>query len=926
MKNLYKLLAITALLLSTCTVYLNEGDAGTVAITIGHSARAADLEWLNGLDPKDLVHIIQVFDENGAEQHRVENLRYGSTSSFTLMPGFYTFQVTAFYEGEQKAAGREERTIHPGKNPAIIIQMGPVGPTSGKILTGIAAVYNNSTPIYASMPLDHLKQYLTVTAAYSDGSEKELDAEDYELSGELTAGTSSTITVTYEGKTDTFTVDVSPAALVSITAVYSNSTVTIYTSTPLDNLKQYLTVTAAYNNGDVEELDADEYTLSGELTAGTPTITVNYGEQSDTFTPTVTAVVLTGITAEFTPTTEIFPDTTHDTLKEGLTVTATYNDGNSKMLNAADYTLSGELTVGESVITVTYTEGGVTKTADFTVTVDALTHEHNWVKISETAPTCTAAGMETWECTAITPSHHEDRPGAAALGHDEGEWHITLEATCSATGTRELRCTRDNAVLNTEPIAINIYAHNWNNNYTVTTPATCMATGIETDTCSRNASHTRTRTVDINPAAHNWNNSYTVTTPATCSATGIATDTCSLNVSHTRTQTIPIDSTAHDFSNWTTTAPTCTTTGIDTRICSRNPAHKETRNETAINPNAHAWETIPTVAATVTDDGREGRVCNNNHDHDEITILWATGTEGLVYEPISINDGTDNAYRVHNGGNRTFTAVHIPAFHREDADSPYLPVTEISNGTDTIASNAFGGTSTSDTNTTLTTVTFAAESQLTTIGVRAFYQCTSLDGIIIPDSVQTIGQHAFGACSSLTGITIPASVTSLGDQSAFIQCTSLATVTFAEGIQLTTISMGAFSFCTSLTGITIPAGVTTIDPVAFSGCTSLASVTIGAGVESIGIQAFQNCTSLASVTIGAGVTSIGMGAFNPCDSLASVIFEGTIPSSGFDNNAGQYAVFPGDLRDKFFAAPNTTYGTPGTYTREPTATVWTLQD
>ena len=76
---------------------------------------------------------------------------------------------------------------------------------------------------------------------------------------------------------------------------------------------------------------------------------------------------LTDISANYTGTMPIYPDTPLDELKDSLTVTATYSNDASNILNAADYTLSGILAVGTSTITVTYED----KTTVFTVTVSA---------------------------------------------------------------------------------------------------------------------------------------------------------------------------------------------------------------------------------------------------------------------------------------------------------------------------------------------------------------------------------------------------------------------------------------------------------------------------------------------------------------------------------------------------------------------------
>ena len=190
------------------------------------------------------------------------------------------------------------------------------------------------------------------------------------------------------------------------------------------------------------------------------------------------------------------------------------------------------------------------------------------------------------------------------------------------------------------------------------------------------------------------------------------------------------------------------------------------------------------TAATETVNGSQARTCPDCGE-TETRVLYATGTAGLVIDILT--------NRVHNGGDRTFTAVHIPAARYDSDGNPWF-IRGIGNDTNTGASNAFGGTNVSDTityNDALTTVTFAAESQITSISGYAFSYCSNLTSITLPASVTSIGSNAFNSCTGLTSITLPASVTEINSQ-AFGFCTSLTSVTF-EG---TISSSGLYDFDT----------------------------------------------------------------------------------------------------------------------------------
>ena len=180
------------------------------------------------------------------------------------------------------------------------------------------------------------------------------------------------------------------------------------------------------------------------------------------------------------------------------------------------------------------------------------------------------------------------------------------------------------------------------------------------------------------------------------------------------------------------------------------------------------------------------------------------------------------------------------------------------------------------------------EYSVTSIGAWAFFGCSSLTAITLPEGVTSIGEYAFSWCTSLTSITLPEGVTSIGDY-AFYICSSLTSITIPEGV--TSIGEYAFSWCSSLTSLTITENVTSIGNHAFLQCSRLTSINIpeNSQLTSIGDYAFNGCSSLTSITIPEGVTSIGESAFASCPELTDVYcYAESVPSTETDVFDGSY--------------------------------------
>ncbi len=223
---------------------------------------------------------------------------------------------------------------------------------------------------------------------------------------------------------------------------------------------------------------------------------------------------------------------------------------------------------------------------------------------------------------------------------------------------------------------------------------------------------------------------------------------------------------------------------------------------------------------------------------------------------------------------------------------------------------------------------------VTALANEAFFGCSGLTTVTIPNSVTSIGNRAFGYCRGLTTVNFNATnCTSMGSsvwenspfttlnigenvtsipENAFSGCSGLTSVTIPNSV--TSIGNSAFSGCNGLIEITIPNSVTSIGNSAFSGCSGLTSVTIGNSVTSIGNSAFSGCRLLTSLSIPNSVTSIGNSAFSGCSGLTSVIIPTSVTSIGSAAFSGCGGIvdmtipFAGSSRTSTTASSSTLFG------------------
>ena len=219
---------------------------------------------------------------------------------------------------------------------------------------------------------------MVVTATFADDTTANV-TEDCEFSPQTMAAGTQSVTVTYQraGVQKTTSVAVAVRVLDHIDV----------TTEPSKKAYKYgetfnpagMVVTAYYTDETSRAVTGYTYSPTGALAMNNTTITISYTEGSVTKQTTqaiTVAKVLASIEITTPPTkTAYFSGETFN--PAGMVVTAHYNDGSSAAVSGYTYSPNGALAAGNNTITVSYSEGGVTKTDTQAITVTTISNTLN---------------------------------------------------------------------------------------------------------------------------------------------------------------------------------------------------------------------------------------------------------------------------------------------------------------------------------------------------------------------------------------------------------------------------------------------------------------------------------------------------------------------------------------------------------------------
>ena len=393
--------------------------------------------------------------------------------------------------------------------------------------------------------------------------------------------------------------------------------------------------------------------------------------------------------------------------------------------------------------------------------------------------------------------------------------------------------------------------------YETTTPSTCVAEGVRTGTCSCG----ETKTMSLPLDNHNWQNA-TCVTPKTCSVCG-ATEggvkshtwldaTCSAPKTCSVCGEVEGEALTHSWQDATCSAP---------KICLLCGA---TEGDTL----AHTW-----LDATCT----QPKTCS---------VCGATAGEANGHSFVNKKCTTCNEWQYTADEYFIFIPENDGSYSIMAAEDKVMPAEVV------IPSSHEG-------------------KPVTAIAAGGFKWCSTINSILLPESITSVGTSAFYGCFKLVEVINMSqsfkveyndesdlgyyALTISNNNSSYVSkvSTSNGYVFYTDGSEklllgyngsesalttpagVTTIYKYAF-YNSAISSIEITANVKSIGAHAFDGCENLTAFEVGSGVENIGTYAFNNCKGLAFIEISESVTNIGEHAFFSCNALNDMNYLGSI--------------------------------------------------